>query len=239
MKREGKANYVHGVFEKIAHRYDLMNKLMSFGLHTRWKARTLVLSGIDLNGAKVLDLGCGTGDYIEIAIVQSKGKLAGAVGVDFSERMLTVAKARLEKYMLNGMVELHRSDVKDLSFLPDEEFSIVTCGFTLRNVDDIERVLSVCYKKLKVGGAFVSLDLNKPVPLLTRPFSYLYVRFILPLLAKLVVDARKEYLWLFESLKTFPSRGELTELLKRAKFSRVKVMTFGLGVLCAHIAYKD
>lgn len=233
-----KADRVHEVFSKIATRYDLMNELISFGLHRRWKKRTVELSGINLMGEMVLDLGCGSGDYLEIALKASKGALRKAVGVDFSENMLEIARNRLKPYIDKGLVSLVKADVQDLSFLGEGGFILVTCGFTLRNVEDISKVVRGAFKKLKPGGAMISLDLNKPVPLLIRPASYLYVRLVLPVLAQLVAGARKEYLWLFESLKSFPSQNDLRSIFKQAGFEEVKTYSFGLGVVCAHIAFK-
>ncbi len=234
-----KAQYVRKLFGKIATRYDLMNDLISFGLHKRWKSISLELTGISLDGASILDLGCGTGDYIELVIKKTDGKAKRIVGVDFSEEMLEVARRRLAPYITKSNYELYSKDVKDLSFLNDNEFSLITCGFTLRNVDDMEKVLAESYKKLKEGGALTILDLNRPIPLPIRAFSYIYVRFILPILAHIIAGASKEYLWLFESLKTFPTRKELLSMLKRAGFNSVKSFNFGLGVVALHIAFKS
>jgi len=233
-----KARRVHKVFENIAHRYDLMNNLISFGLHKRWKAKTVELARIPLESAFVLDIGCGTGDYIDIVLAKSKGRVGKVVGVDFSARMIEIAGQRFASEIASGKVELHRADVMDLSFLPDSRFSLVTAGFVLRNVSDIRTLLRQVFTKLKPTGAFVSLDLSKPVPPPIRPFSFLYVRLFLPFLASAVAGAREEYLWLFESLKTFPTTKELKDIIVEVGFDSVTVRSFGLGVVATHIGYK-
>ncbi len=234
-----KAEYVHKVFEKIARKYDVMNNIISFGLHKRWKEATIKLSKVNLAGARVIDIGCGTGDYLELVIKLSNGDIREAVGIDFSERMLNVASARLKGYLENGKVKLFRADASCLDFLEDSAYSLITCGFTLRNVANINAVLGEAYKKLKCGGVFVSLDLARPVPPLIRPFSYFYARVILPVIASVVASAKEEYVWLFESLKSFPTKSELAQMMKDAGFSNVNIFPFGLGVACAHIAYKN
>ena len=239
MNGDEKARKVHNVFENIAHRYDLMNNLISFGLHKRWKAKTVELARIPLESASVLDIGCGTGDYVEIVLTKSKGRVEKVVGVDFSAKMIEIAKQRFAREIARGKVELHKADIMDLSFLPDSRFSLVTAGFILRNVSDIRTVLRQVFAKLALGGAFVSLDLAKPVPLLMRPLSFLYVRLFLPFLANAIAGAKEEYLWLFESLKTFPTTKELKDVMIEVGFDSVMVKSFGLGVVASHIGFKE
>ena len=233
----GKQQRVRRVFKSIASRYDLLNTLMTFGLHHRWRRASIRLAGGMPQGGYGLDLGCGTGDYLREMLDSSDGK-AAVTGVDFTVEMLEIARRRLSAEIERGQVELVTGDASDLSFLPDARFDMVTAGFTLRNLTDLARAFDEIHRVMKPGGAFVSIDVCRPFPLWLRPAAELYLRFVVPAIAALVSGKPGEYRWLHESLATCPDRNSLASMLKAAGFVEVRLIPFGLGVVVGHIARK-
>ncbi|OGK08203.1 MAG: hypothetical protein A2Y63_05895 [Candidatus Riflebacteria bacterium RBG_13_59_9] len=232
-----KAERVRRVFSRIAPHYDLLNTLMTFGLHRKWRRATLRLAGGMPGDGCGLDLCCGTGDYIREMLVASGGT-AHVTGVDFAEPMLELARRRFPREVADGRVKLIQADVTDLSFLPENHFDLVTSGFGLRNVDALSPVLAGSYRVLKPSGLFVSLDVSRPFRWGWAPFSECYLRVIVPALAALIAGGPREYRWLHESLATFPDRRELAGLLEQAGFSMQRQLSYGLGVVAVHVARK-
>ncbi|MCD6282521.1 ubiquinone/menaquinone biosynthesis methyltransferase [bacterium] len=233
----GKPQRVQRVFSSIAHRYDLLNTLMTFGLHRRWRRASIRLAGGMLEGGQGLDLGCGTGDFLHEMLVSS-ANTAVVTGVDFTAEMLAVAQQRFAPEIERGQVKLVTGDASDLSFLPEDRFGMVTAGFTLRNLADLPRALGEAHRVMKPGGAFVSVEVCRPFPVWLRPLAELYLRLAVPVLAALVSGKLGEYRWLHESLATCPDRYELAGMLKAAGFTEVRQVPFGLGVVVAHLAQK-
>jgi demethylmenaquinone methyltransferase/2-methoxy-6-polyprenyl-1,4-benzoquinol methylase len=233
--KEGKPQRVRRVFTSIASRYDLLNTLMTFGLHCRWRRSSIRLAGGMPKGGRGLDIGCGTGDYIRDMLVASGGT-ARLTGVDFSGEMLDVAQRRFSGEIERGQVELVEADVSDLSFLPESSFDMVTAGFTLRNLAEPRRALAEVFRVMKPGGVFVSVDVCRPFPIWMRPLAEFYIRFVVPAMAALATGKTGEYRWLHESLATCPDRHELEATLKDAGFTEVKQVFYGLGVVVGHLA---
>jgi len=232
-----KAQHIHRLFNSVAPRYDLMNDLMTLGLHRRWRAHAVKLAGTLEPGGWGLDLCCGSGDFLALLLDITGGK-GHFIGMDFSEEMLALARRRFSRQVAGGTVELILGDVRDLSSLPAREFSMVTCGFGLRNVAEPSRVLEQAGERLRPDGAFVSLDLTRPAPLLLQPAVALYMRWLIPLLARIVAGAGPQYLWLHESRQSFPTRDELAELMRMLGYRRVRIVNYGCGVVAAHIGYR-
>jgi len=236
-RQRGKRQRVQRVFSSIARRYDLINTLMTFGLHHRWRRASIYLAGGMPEGGEGLDLGCGTGDYLR-EMLDSSGNTATVTGVDFTSEMLTVARRRLSAGIKRGQVKLVTGDASDLSFLPDARFDMVTAGFTLRNLTDLRLVFNEIHRVTKPGGVFVSVEVCRPFPLWLRPIAEAYLRFFVPAIAALVAGKVGEYRWLHESLATCPDRNGLVRMLKSAGFSEIRQVPFGLGVVVGHIARK-
>lgn len=233
---EDKARHVRGLFDSIARRYDLMNDLMTLGRHRRWRAQAVKLAGTLERGGRGLDLCCGSGDFLK-AMLDATGSEGSFVGMDFSRQMMARAHERFRRQIADGRVELILGDASDLSSLPSGRFDLVTCGFGLRNVADLSRVLMQARERLRPGGAFVSLDLTRPAPLLLRPVVSVYMRFFIPLLARLVVGAPAQYFWLHESRLKFPAREELAALMEDTGYQRIRIVNYAFGVVAAHIGY--
>ncbi len=233
----GKQQRVQRVFRSIATRYDLLNTLMTFGLHRRWRRASIRLAGGMPEGGSGLDLGCGTGDFLHEMLVSSDNT-AVVTGVDFTSEMLAVAQRRFATEIERGIVKLVLGDATDLSFLPDARFDMVTAGFTLRNLADLPRVLGETHRVMKPGGVLVSVEVCRPFRVWLRPLAELYLRFVVPAIATLVAGKIGEYRWLHESLATCPDRYELARMLEAAGYAEVRQVPFGLGVVVGHIARK-
>ena len=233
----GKPQRVQRVFKSIAPRYDLLNTLMTFGLHRRWRRASIRLAGGMPEGGEGFDLGCGTGDYLHEMLLSSSNT-ATVTGVDFTAEMLAVAQRRFAAEIERGSVELVLGDATDLSFLPNARFDMITAGFTLRNLADLPPVLDEAHRVMKPGGVFVSVDVCRPFPVWLRPLAELYLRIAVPAIAALVTGKPGEYRWLHESLATCPDRYGLVKMLKAAGFTEVRQVPFGLAVVVGHLARK-
>jgi demethylmenaquinone methyltransferase/2-methoxy-6-polyprenyl-1,4-benzoquinol methylase len=233
MKR--KAEFVHSVFESIAHEYDKMNNVISFGSHIAWRNYTMRQMNIQ-PGQAAIDVACGTCDWT-IALAHAVGKEGRVVGLDFSQNMLDVGAYKVAREGVSGVVELVNGDAMKLPYA-DNTFDYATIGFALRNVPDIQTVLNEMTRVVKPGGKVVSLEVSKPPFLPYRKLFYLYFYKILPLIAKLVVNKYEEYAWLPQSLTNFPDSKELARMFQQAGLDPVQVKLFMGGVAALHIGTK-
>ena len=227
-------NHVHTIFENIAHKYDRMNDIISFGRHRAWRRTAMKKLGV-LPGQSALDVCCGTCDWaIDLAKASGTGRI---VGLDFSRSMLEVARKKIARHGLEGRIELVEDNAMALPF-PDETFDIATIGWGLRNVPDYLQVLKEMHRVVKPGGLVACLDMSKPT---WQPFKgvyYFYFEKIMPFLGKLFANDYESYAWLPESLKSFPGRDGLTELFCEAGSKSVDVTPFFGGIACLHIGRK-
>ncbi|NIK77582.1 demethylmenaquinone methyltransferase/2-methoxy-6-polyprenyl-1,4-benzoquinol methylase [Paenibacillus castaneae] len=228
-------SHVHSVFERIAPKYDLMNDLISFRRHKAWRKFTMKKMNV-LPGQTALDLCCGTCDWtIALAEASVTGKV---IGLDFSQNMLDIGAAKVDKLALNDQISLVQGNAMSLPF-QDNSFDYVTIGFGLRNVPDYLQVLQEMRRVVKPGGKVVCLEVSKPT---WQPFKGMYNFYfgrILPLMGKLVAKSFKEYKWLPESLKMFPGRKQLAELFEQAGLEQVNAYPLTGGVAALHMGTKE
>lgn len=234
MQQSEKREKVQRVFARIARRYDLMNSLMTFGMHRRWRRQTLRAAEVQ-PGAVALDIGCGSGDYIELLL---QAGASHVIGVDFTKEMLELAAKRFTKEIAEGRIVLVQADATQMSIIEDGSVDIVTAGFALRNFADLPKALAEASRVLKPGGKLVSLDLGKPFPSAIGWAARIYLDWVVPCFAAVVSGASAEYRWLSDSLAQFPERGELTKMMLASGFASVRVIPYGIGVLASHIALK-
>jgi len=228
-------SHVHGVFERIAPKYDLMNDLISFRRHKAWRKFTMKKMNV-APGQTALDLCCGTCDWtIALADASVTGKV---VGLDFSQNMLDVGAAKVEKLGLNKQITLVQGNAMSLPF-EDNTFDFVTIGFGLRNVPDYLQVLNEMRRVVRPGGKVVCLEVSKPT---WQPFKAMYNFYferLLPLMGKFIAKSFQEYKWLPESLKMFPGRQQLAELFEEAGLQQVKAYPLTGGVAALHMGTKE
>lgn len=236
-----RARYIKKLFARIAPHYDLANGFISGGMHRSWRRATLrrafsLLQPTLLDRCvKGLDLCCGTGDYTFLA-VEEIGVQIQLVGLDFCEPMLHEAEKRRRKLDKSNAISWVQCDATDLSIFRDASFDFITVGFGLRNVIDLAALYRESARVLRPGGYFVSLELTRPRRGLMKPLVFLYLRWLLPVLANIAKGNQEDYLWLRRSLKTFPEASVLSEMLISVGFAVPSVMRFGVGAIVGHVA---
>jgi len=221
-----KGEGVRRMFDAIAGRYDLMNRVMTFGQDQRWR-RCVVSSARARASGAALDLATGTGDIA--ALLAETSPSLRVVGGDFSLKMLEQAKRRFS----GRPIVWHACDANDLPFA-DGTFSAVTFGYLLRNVDDAERVLREVCRVLEPGGRAVCLDTTPPSRNIFYPLVRLYLRFGIPLLGRLLANDKAAYAYLTGSTMAFHDAETLARLFASAGFANVGYKKFMLGTIAVH-----
>ncbi|QIW09576.1 bifunctional demethylmenaquinone methyltransferase/2-methoxy-6-polyprenyl-1,4-benzoquinol methylase UbiE [Francisella sp. LA112445] len=232
---EEKQKKVAGVFHSVAAKYDLMNDLMSFGIHRIWKKQTLAKTGVR-KGDKVLDLAGGTGDlaYKFCQMVGSQGKV---VLSDINSSMLEVGKEKLTNKGCVGNIEYVQANAECLPF-PDNYFDCITISFGLRNVTDKAKALASMCRVLKPGGRLLVLEFSKPiVPLLSKVYDE-YSFKALPFLGKIITQDAESYKYLAESIRKHPDQETLKQMMFDAGFDNVEYQNMTGGIVALHIGYK-
>ncbi|RTZ66864.1 MAG: bifunctional demethylmenaquinone methyltransferase/2-methoxy-6-polyprenyl-1,4-benzoquinol methylase UbiE [Aquificaceae bacterium] len=232
---EEKASKVAGVFHSVADKYDVMNDLMSAGVHRLWKRYTIDKSGAK-RGDTILDLAGGTGDLAAkfSRIVGSEGNV---VLSDINGSMLENGRSRLIDMGIAGNVEYVQANAECLPF-PDNHFNIVTIAFGLRNVTDKDKALRSILRTLKPGGKLMVLEFSKPVvPGLNTIYDQ-YSFKLLPLIGKIVANDADSYRYLAESIRMHPDQETLKGMMDEAGFERTTYHNMTGGIVALHIGYK-
>ncbi|MDH5204938.1 MAG: bifunctional demethylmenaquinone methyltransferase/2-methoxy-6-polyprenyl-1,4-benzoquinol methylase UbiE [Hylemonella sp.] len=227
-----KAQRVRGVFDSVASRYDLMNDLMSMGLHRAWKAWTLAVAGVR-EGDRVLDIAGGTGD-LALAFARKVGRTGQVVHTDINEAMLRTGRDRL----LDAGVALPTMvcDAEKLPF-PDDHFDVVSVAFGLRNMTHKDAALTEMNRVLKPGGKLLVLEFSKVMPPLEKLYDW-YSFKVLPQLGKLVTGDADSYRYLAESIRMHPDQESLKVMMQQAGFGHVDVHNMTGGVVALHMGIK-
>ena len=231
---EEKADKVRGVFDSVASRYDIMNDLMSAGLHRLWKRYTIDQSGVR-QGDVVLDLAGGTGDLAR-AFAKKVGPEGHVVLADINAAMLEQGRSRLVDAGVAGNVTIAQVDAQDLPFA-DNTFNCITMAFGLRNVTDKDAALRSMYGTLKPGGKAMILEFSQPAKAI-KPAYDLYSFNVLPLLGKLVASDEDSYKYLAESIRMHPDQETLKSMMEEAGFERCRYHNLAAGIVALHIGYR-
>ncbi len=221
---------VREMFERVAPRYDLMNRLMTGGQDVRWRRQVIQRAGLK-NSARLLDLGAGTGDLSREALRQSPG--CRLFAADFSLGMMQAGQKQ-------SAVDLRWSaaDALNLPF-PDQTFDAVVSGFLLRNVVDLPRALREQFRILKPGGRMVALDTTRPQPSPLSPFMRFHMRRVIPFLGNLLTGQRDAYVYLPSSSEQFLSAEDLLEQVQAAGFQRAGFQRLMFGAVALHWGRKE
>ncbi len=230
-----KPRMVAEVFHSVASRYDMMNDLMSFGVHRLWKHFAVAQSGVR-RGNRVLDVAGGSGD-LSARFARIVGPGGTVVLSDINDSMLEVGRARLADRGIAGNVEFVQADAESLPF-PDNHFDCVSIAFGLRNVTHIDRALASMYRVLKPAGRLLVLEFSKPVlPGLNRLYDA-YSFGVLPRLGQLVAKDAASYRYLAESIRKHPDQETLKQMMVTAGFERVHYFNLTGGIVALHKGYK-
>jgi demethylmenaquinone methyltransferase/2-methoxy-6-polyprenyl-1,4-benzoquinol methylase len=230
-----KAERVRSVFASVASKYDVMNDLMSFGVHRLWKRFTLSLTGLKV-GQCALDVAGGTGD-LSLGMLRQVGKSGRVVLSDVNPAMLDIGRDRLLDRGFVGNVECVVADAQRLPFA-DNSFDCVTIGFGLRNVTDKAAALKSMHRVLKPGGQLLVLEFSTPVAPGLKPVYDAYSFKILPVLGRLVAQDAASYRYLAESIRMHPDQETLLEMLRVAGYAQVRYHNLTGGIVALHRGYK-
>lgn len=232
---ESKAGMVGEVFHSVADKYDVMNDLMSFGVHRLWKRVTIQQSAVR-PGQHVLDLAGGTGD-LAAKFSRRVGTNGRVVLADINESMLRVGRERLTNLGIVGNIEYTLADAESLPF-ENDAFDCITIAFGLRNVTNKERALESMLRVLKPGGRLLVLEFSKPVlPLLSKAYDA-YSFTALPFMGKLVANDSESYRYLAESIRMHPDQETLKQMMETAGFFKVNYQNMTGGVVALHKGFK-
>lgn len=229
---DGKAQRVSGVFSSVAGRYDLMNDLMSAGLHRLWKRFAVTLSGVR-EGARVLDVAGGTGDVARL-LAQRAGNTGQVWLTDINAEMLRRGRDRLID--VGHVMPAVRCDAEKLPY-PDNYFDCVSVAFGLRNMTRKEAALREMLRVLRPGGRLLVLEFSR----IWKPLEPLYDVYsfkVLPLLGKLVANDADSYRYLAESIRMHPSQSELADMMRDAGFDQVEYFNLSAGAVALHRGFK-
>jgi demethylmenaquinone methyltransferase / 2-methoxy-6-polyprenyl-1,4-benzoquinol methylase len=227
-----KSGHVRGVFDSVASRYDVMNDLMSFGMHRAWKAYAVAVANIQA-GDSVLDIAGGTGDMAQ-AFAKKVGSTGTVVHTDINERMLAQGRDRL----LNKGLALPTliCDAEHLP-LPSARFDVVSVAFGLRNMTHKDQALREMHRVLKPGGRLLVLEFSKVAQPLAKTYDW-YSFKVLPRLGSLVAGDAASYRYLAESIRMHPDQDGLKTMMKSAGFSHVDIHNLCAGVVALHVGIK-
>lgn len=232
---EEKVKRVKGVFDSVAENYDLMNDVMSFGVHRLWKRHTIELSGIR-PGKVVLDLAGGTGDLTK-AFAKRVGKTGKVVLADINENMVRVGRDRLINEGIIGNIEYAITNAEALTF-PDNTFDLVTIAFGLRNVTNKDKALEEIYRVLKPGGQLMVLEFSKVTqPMMAKAYDF-YSFNILPKMGKFIAKDEDSYQYLAESIRMHPDQETLKQMMLDAGFDKAEYLNMSEGIVALHRGWK-
>jgi len=226
---------VRGVFDSVAPRYDLMNDVLSGGLHRLWKRFTIAKTGL-LRGQTALDVAAGSGD-LAIGLARRVGRSGRVIVTDINPSMLAVGRDRIIDAGFAGNVDYVLCDAESLPFAANS-FHCVTIGFGLRNVTDKDRALASIFRVLKPGGRLLVLDFSKAELGPLAPLYELYSMQVLPRLGALLANDSASYRYLAESIRRHPDQETLKAMMGSAGFERCEYHNLTAGIVALHVGFK-
>ncbi|OAI14852.1 bifunctional demethylmenaquinone methyltransferase/2-methoxy-6-polyprenyl-1,4-benzoquinol methylase [Methylomonas koyamae] len=230
-----KVALVRGVFDSVAGQYDIMNDLMSLGIHRIWKRIAVQLANVR-EGDHVLDLAGGTGD-LTLLFEKRVGKSGQVVLADINSEMLRTGRDRLIDKGITGNIRYAQVNAECLPFA-DNTFDCVTIGFGLRNVTDKDAALRSMYRVLKPGGRVIVLEFSHPIDPVTEKVYDFYSFNILPKIGAVVAKDENSYRYLAESIRMHPKQDELKQMMENAGLERCEYFNMTQGIVAVHRGYK-
>jgi len=235
VKWNEKQRRVAGVFDSVADNYDLMNDVMSLGIHRLWKRFAIEQSGVR-PGQRVLDLAGGTGD-LAARLSRMVGPQGEVVIGDINASMLNVGRARLLDRGVSGNVRFVQANAETLPF-PPNSFDCIIIGFGLRNVTDKQKALEAMYQVLRPGGRALVLEFSKPVlPGLKTAYDFYSFR-VLPLMGRLIASDEDSYRYLAESIRMHPDQEKLRQMMQQAGFEDCDYHNLSGGIVALHRGFR-
>jgi demethylmenaquinone methyltransferase/2-methoxy-6-polyprenyl-1,4-benzoquinol methylase len=228
-----KKEQVATMFNNIAPKYDLLNQLLSLGIHKGWRKKAVRLLQ-DKQPKTILDIATGTGDFAIEAMKLNPDKV---IGVDISEGMLKFGVEKINKLGLQNRIELKLGDSESLQF-SDNSFDAVTVGFGVRNFEHLEKGINDIYRVLNSKGMLVILEFSKPRKFPVKQVYNFYFKYITPTIGKLFSKDDSAYSYLPESVNAFPDGEKFLSILNKAGFKETKAISLTFGIASIYIAKK-
>ncbi|MES2681098.1 MAG: bifunctional demethylmenaquinone methyltransferase/2-methoxy-6-polyprenyl-1,4-benzoquinol methylase UbiE [Bacteroidota bacterium] len=228
-----KKEQVAEMFDNIANRYDLLNSILSLGIHKGWRKKCVNL--LKSNGPEsILDVATGTADFAIACLALHPKKITG---IDISEGMLKVGREKIKRLNADTIVELKNGNAETVDF-PDNSFDAIVVGFGVRNFQNLEKGLANLYRILKPGGQLVILEFSYPTNWLIKSGYNFYFSYITPLVGKIFSKDTRAYSYLTESVKAFPNNEKFTAVLQSLKFKNTYFKPLSLGVAAIYYGVK-
>jgi len=231
---DNKKAQVASMFDNISPKYDLLNRVLSFGIDIYWRKQALKF----LKKQKpkyMLDIATGTADFAIESLKTLKAEKI--IGVDISEGMLSLGRVKLKEKSLSDKIELLSGDSENLQF-PDNTFDAITVAFGVRNFENLEKGLKEMFRVLKPGGGVVILEFSKPTAFPIKQLYWFYSNTILPFLGRLISSDASAYTYLPESVKAFPDGKTFTDILVNCGFSYTEGKKLSFGIVSAYYGRK-
>ena len=229
-----KSEKVQGVFSSVASKYDVMNDVMSLGIHRAWKDAMMDWLA-PIRGQALLDVAGGTGDISFRFLKRASG--ANATVLDLTESMLEEGRKRAKNVGISGQLKWVVGDAMALPF-EDDSFDVYTISFGIRNVTDPQKALSEAYRVLKPGGRIMVLEFSHIPNDLLQWFYDKYSFNVIPRLGQIIASDRRSYQYLVESIRKFPKQDSFMKLVNAAGFENTKFRNLTMGVACLHSGWK-
>lgn len=231
---ESKKKQVEKMFDKIAFRYDFLNRFLSAGIDVGWRKKA-IKQLLGLKPQKILDVATGTGDFAITSYEILKPEKI--IGIDISDGMLEIGRKKIAKAGLQNSIELLNGDSEAILF-DDNSFDAVTVAFGVRNFENLEKGLSEIKRVLKPGGKLIVLECTKPsLPVLKQLYN-LYMKFLTPKIGKIIAKNNEAYQYLNDSVLMFPEKGSFVHILNQSDYRNAFYKTLTLGICTIYCAEK-
>ena len=228
-----KKEQVAKMFDSIAHKYDFLNQILSFGIHKGWRKKAIQLFQLQ-KPKTILDIATGTADFAIEGMKLNPDKI---VGVDISEGMLFLGREKILKLNFQNKIELKLGDSENLPFA-DNSFDAITVGFGVRNFENLEKGIQEIYRVLNTNGILVILEFSKPVHFPIKQVYNLYFRYLTPFVGKLFSKDSSAYTYLPESVNAFPAGEAFLIILRKAGFIETSAIPLTFGIASIYNAKK-
>jgi len=230
-----KKQQVAEMFDDLADRYDLMNRMLSCGIDVKWRLKAISELKKD-DPKQILDVATGTGDMAIIACRILKPEKV--IGIDISRHMLEFGSKKVEKERLSGIIQLQTGDSETINFA-DNSFDAVMVAFGVRNFEHLDTGLKEMFRVLKPGGRLIVLEFSRPRIRIFRGFYNLYTSVVAPEVARWFSQNKKAYQYLNQSAKLFPDRHDFVEILNRSGYSDTSFKSLSAGICCIYTGKKS
>ncbi len=232
--RESKKKQVEKMFDKIAFRYDFLNRFLSAGIDIRWRKKA-IKELTSIHPKNILDVATGTGDFALTSYNILKPEKI--IGIDISDGMLEVGRKKIKNLGFEDQIQLLNGDSEAI-FFDDSSFDAVTVAFGVRNFENLETGLSEIYRVLKPGGKLVVLECSRPSSPLIKFFYNFYMKFVTPKIGKLISKNNEAYQYLNNSVQNFPEKEKFIQILNQQKYRHSFYKTLSLGICTIYCGEK-